>query len=611
MITVPVTITVNEDKSITYRRMSADQLEEWNKANRYSLLTAGYKQRKAYLGLRSNDTFVARDVNQNNIFDAGEYSILEVDAGINIHYGGSGEKVENNSAGCQVIRGWKKYIEFQKLLKDDRTIISRNFPLAGADPAEIPEANSDSRKSYLTYTLVQASFFEHFIQSQSCCPLGEQRTSSFGRMHPLEFHAVSQRIAEPNNLGKFLVSGSMQWHSGIHLPAANPSEMALAPMAGTIVAARLMQASQAKKSGANQASTNFVLIEHLFQRCKGFPVYTLLMHLADQEFTSIGIKDTPWLQRFFQNKLYADSHTVMKSGGIVNCSVPILPGEAVGKVGNMGNEKGIHFEIFSERDVLSDEIMPPEKKRKAVLTISPAIPNYTDTIFMVNTIMQGDTYAILGETSLFQVESVTNGTEGGSLAQITWKVKVISEDARILETKIFKNQGPFLEYSVPNDKDFLWAEIIAQPYLDTPSPRWAIRRTIIPCQIGPVKNEYEPVKALQSKRSVIESAISILRDGADMAREAILRSVEADLQKSESQAEILQAGSKLINGKESEVIQRSLENIRIAKQSVWAGKRVMQKNDVEKVDTDGSPTNLTPILGGMKWREKCPQFSEI
>ncbi|MBK8801645.1 MAG: hypothetical protein IPN71_06205 [Fibrobacteres bacterium] len=335
-----------------------------------------------------------------------------------------------------------------------------------------------------------AAFFEHFLQSQCSSPLGEPRSQNFGNIHSIEHFSLDQRVIEEENSGTFPISGNTHWHSGIHLITANDREMVLAPMAGEIIAARF-SGKNTDDEKIKYGSPNFLLIRHRFHRTIE-PVFTLLMNLGEFSKGFDAEIDVPWIKR-------AKKENVKLKAGVINkLSIPVLPGEKVGYPGSLGGNKGLHFEVFSKANIYENELQPLDVAAHpptlAALTEFPSV-----TSFLITKVRPGNSYVLAGQNARFEVESVANGLTAENLAKIRWQIRVISEDGKELVNQQSSQGGVSYLMNFPDDSDFYWAQVIAQPFIEgsQPDPRLVIFRYILP---GRIQNAYPVVVPANPKR---------------------------------------------------------------------------------------------------------------
>lgn len=264
-----------------------------NNTNNRFALSDKFKSKKFYRALTTIESYYDRDYNQNNSPDAFE-PLLHGSVGINIHFGGEGEDVGTFSGGCQVIHGFRRFQQFMRLVESDESVkFQAEEQFRDWKKNELEPDPGSLGTSSITYTLVEGPFFEHFLQCQSAAPLGEVAEANFGKLHDFSRLDFERIVRDSSNQGTFPVSGNRQWHSGVHLMQTG-SQRVVAPMAGTIVAARLGCDPIVTPSG--QVSPNFILIQHMF---RGFPVYTLIQNLG--KLTSSNLSQFPWLNGELSN----------------------------------------------------------------------------------------------------------------------------------------------------------------------------------------------------------------------------------------------------------------------------------------------------------------------
>ncbi|QQS05211.1 MAG: hypothetical protein IPK50_23555 [Fibrobacterota bacterium] len=461
-----------------YAALSGKEKQEFNEEHRYCKLPAGPPKSKTYRALVSTHSlYVGRDVNQDNVVNPGEKLGLEAGTAINIHYGGSADKVKRNSAGCQVIQGWGKYTEFMRLLESDSSLEG----VAGNELEAKPKSNGTEE---IVYTLMEGAFFEHFLQSQSCMPVGEPRSLAFGTIHPFEHLDTANRVQSPANNGQFLISGNAHWHTGVHFEVANSREKVLAAVAGEVIAARF-----GRPSGSDQdipfGSANFVLMRCRFHRI-GEPVFLLYMNLGDFPGGIDSVKDVPWLNRARKEKDFR-----FLPGRVKKLSVPVLPGELLGLPGKLDENLGVHFEVFSAGNIFEHELKPLNVERSAIENVVlPGLPGVS--AFTIVESSPGSAYALPGQQTRFSILKVANGASSENLARIRWKIRVISESGEQLQSPsmVLDENDHSIDVAVPEDERFHWTQIVAQPYLEggTPDPRCTIYRYIFPSKLSLVSD---------------------------------------------------------------------------------------------------------------------------
>lgn len=236
-----------------------------NSGSGHGSLRLGYNSQLSYRALVAAKTNQARDFNQNNIADPFEKVESNVDVQIHIHYGGDGDQVNRNSAGCHVIHNWASYIQFMRLLEQDGSIansVGRN---------ELEPTSTGLKNRRIIYYLMQGGVYEHFVASQTASPMGERRVKNFGKMDPFSFHDLSTSIENGKNPANFPVSSNGTWHSGVHIPSPNRKAAICATLPGKVIAARLLS-----PKGESEISNNFVLMHH---EVGGLSFFSLYMHV--------------------------------------------------------------------------------------------------------------------------------------------------------------------------------------------------------------------------------------------------------------------------------------------------------------------------------------------
>lgn len=166
-----------------------------------------------------------------------------------------------------------------------------------------------------------------------------QNLSEIPKMSADRVQALAENYflrVEQGDGGYYPVGVNQAWHTGIHLPVPEGTEVR-APSAGTVLVARNMDRDRL-------GSPNFVLIKHkkTFGR-RDVEFYTLLMHLKKQPLTVKS--EVPWIKKLIdqprgRSKLaeYHDDGRAMsapglyalESGRVALIEVPVEAGEIVG-----------------------------------------------------------------------------------------------------------------------------------------------------------------------------------------------------------------------------------------------------------------------------------------
>ncbi|MBK9576163.1 MAG: hypothetical protein IPO40_03725 [Fibrobacteres bacterium] len=556
-------------------------------------LRSGYGSDRNYRALVNVGTHQARDYNQNNQADSFERIEYNGVAGINIHYGGAGDQVNRNSAGCQTIHFWSKYIQFMRLLEQDGTIQNTS----GSNELE-PSATGPKNRNVIYY-LMQGGFYEHFVATQSAVPLGEPRSRSFGKVDPFTVHDLSASIERSKIPANFPVSSNGTWHSGVHIPVQNGKSAVCAAMPGRIVAARLFS-----KPDQTGISNNFILMHHDIDGCSFFSLY---MHVdidarqyekiewLNRRYvcyrakcpltvygrnlvltTASGMKSAAFEAELNRHKLrqgigagelfwevpspkspnplqttiardtilpagleqkselesrgyqwvvcekhpqgcwiqiadhpggapknthaeYIDSFSELLGGKIVPFYQPVLPGDIIAFPGEMMEEKGVHFEVFSQNFDIILNALAQGGSDTGDTSLGGVIPAWVQGVFITE-LYQGKNYVLPGRQTTFAVKSLSTGSNETNLGQIRWKIRILNESGIVLKES---NDlvGRSVSFPVPTEESYHWCEVVAQPYLgQKPDPRLAIHRWILPGEMTCLSDF--AVEHLESKEGV-------------------------------------------------------------------------------------------------------------
>lgn len=230
--------------------------------------------KKNYRALRPNPTVRTTLVSdENKVGQVGETSDKAYDAGdINIHYGGDTGLVPADrsgawSAGCQVIAGIDKYLEFIKIVESDTSI-------KGTINNELSDKPSKDGTRSLIYTLVEGDF------------LAPSSTSA-GIVFPIvgKDAEAHYSLNEGGEGGFFPIGANNFWHGGIHLDAGGDAVQAIAD--GDIVAYRINKKALEVKllDETMRYSNGFVLVRHERYTPKGakLELFSLAVHLLPFE----------------------------------------------------------------------------------------------------------------------------------------------------------------------------------------------------------------------------------------------------------------------------------------------------------------------------------------
>ncbi|MDI1483688.1 pesticin C-terminus-like muramidase [Polyangium sp. y55x31] len=230
--------------------------------------------KKNYRALRPNPTVRTTLVtDENKVGQVGETSDKAYDAGdINIHYGGDTGLVPADrsgawSAGCQVIAGIDKYLEFIKIVESDASI-------KGTINNELSDKPSKDGTRSLIYTLVEGDF------------LAPSSTSA-GIVFPIvgKDAEAHYSLNEGGEGGFFPIGANNFWHGGIHLDASGDAVQAIAD--GDVVAYRINKKALEVKllDETMRYSNGFVLVRHERYTPKGakLELFSLAVHLLPFE----------------------------------------------------------------------------------------------------------------------------------------------------------------------------------------------------------------------------------------------------------------------------------------------------------------------------------------
>ncbi len=563
-----------------YNTLSDSQKEAFNNEHRYCELPSGPPKSKTYRALVSNhNLYVARDVNQDNVINPGERLTLESNTGINIHYGGSEDKVKRNSAGCQVIKGWSNYIQFMRMVESDSS-------LKGVKNNELEQKPSVDGNNEIVYTLMEGSFFEHFLQSQSCMPLGEPKASGFGTIHPFEHIDTTSRIQTPSNNGQFLISGNAHWHTGIHFEIANDKEKVLAAVAGEVIAVRFGRPSGSKENDTF-GSSNFVLMRCRFHRIAE-PIFLLYMNMGDFPSGLEATQDVPWLNRARLNKSLR-----LLPGRIHKLSVPVLPGELLGFPGKLDENLGVHFEVFSAGNIYTHELVPLDNESKQIENVAlPGLPGVT--AFTIVESFPGSSYALPGQPTRFSILKVANRASPENIARIRWKVRVLAESGENLPTPsvVLNETDHSAVMEIPEEDRYHWAQIVAQPYLDgqEPDPRCTIFRYIFPSKLNLVSNT--PLDIALNAKSIADCLVNHLSPSSK---------ARISIENAQSCADASQAMKQDVIWTKEQDIRRALGGMILFSNSPWSYSSGNFENNLQR---NGFRKNLA-ILQPYQWWDEA------
>jgi len=263
-----------------------------------------------------------KDADSDGYIDKNELKKGDDNDTINIHYGGeknygketdtasiNRDGVETNSwsHGCQIIVGKDNYRNFIQLIEKSKGI--RRDNLKQGKNTHDNYKNIDRVKGYdILYTLIEA---EELLQSKESIitfpinfPIPSQKLAS-----DINFDYFNRLNENAQMFGHFPVGIDMQWHGGMHIPAAKET-YAHNVYPGEIVAAKLNHEATVEETITNDdgstdtvkktlPSNGFVIVKHQLENGGGAQsFFSLHMHLHDETRAETKI---PWLQRVFQN----------------------------------------------------------------------------------------------------------------------------------------------------------------------------------------------------------------------------------------------------------------------------------------------------------------------
>lgn len=364
-------------------------------------------------------------------------------------------------------------------------------------------------------------------QSTTPPPPTEQSAPTKPDKNP-EFAKTYSKLEKEGKGGFYPVGANLCWHGGVHLPAAE-NDPIYAAMPGTIVAARL--SDKPETGEGPHGNRNFILIEHKIRQKTVYSLYMhLAVHSveesdewvkksswmkaanqkryrlgegrnlrktkgstskadvivtvpADQLILKIADTDSPdWkkvqtssggtgFMNINSDKITEENFVLadeLKTGKVVKLSVPVQSGDFLWGAGKLGpDESGIHFEIFSEENILAAESRLTAFAKPGALRNPESSPKgwKTGEALRVVAVHQGPKLAAAGEELPLEVWKLNFGDAPASKqCEISWQILTQPDGGPETELEILEKKGPKTTYTIPENAQ--GKTLFARPFMN-------------------------------------------------------------------------------------------------------------------------------------------------
>lgn len=170
----------------------------------------------------------------------------------------------------------------------------------------------------------------------------------------------------------------------------------------------------------------------------------------------------------------------LRAGRVVALDVPVRAGQFLWGAGTLGAEStGIHFEIFSEHNIVADEsrlarFAPDNPLRRP--ESHPKGWKSGETLKVV-AVHKAPAVVAVGEELPLEVWQLSHGDALSSeQGKISWEIKLQKDREPEVHLETLQGKGPCLRYKVPEAAKGM--TLIARPYVKTPQASLAVRTRV-------------------------------------------------------------------------------------------------------------------------------------
>lgn len=170
----------------------------------------------------------------------------------------------------------------------------------------------------------------------------------------------------------------------------------------------------------------------------------------------------------------------LRAGRIVALDVPVRSGQFLWGAGTLGAEStGIHFEIFSEHNIVADESRLARFASDNPLRRPESHPKgwKSGESLKVVAVHNAPAVVAVGEELPLEVWQLSHGDAPSSeQGKISWEIKLQKDREPEVHLETLQGKGPCLRYKVPEAAKGM--TLIARPYVKSPQASLAVRTRV-------------------------------------------------------------------------------------------------------------------------------------